>query len=170
MSAILSHGEFLKIFELGIFITGPAGIGKSTLALELLDRGHQLVADDAVYFHADNTRITGFCPDLLKNYLSLRDVGILDIPALFGHKAVCPTAPLDLVIKLCEEGTQRQPSLRAIHSEYQILSLIIPEIEIIASKHRNLALVIETAVKNHILYRQGQDANQQLIQKQQHFI
>lgn len=169
MSATLSHGEFLKIFDLGIFITGPAGIGKSTLALELLDRGHQLVADDAVFFYTKNEFVIGHCPDLLRNYLSVRDLGILDISKLFGSKAVCPAHQLDLVIRLCEAGTQREPSLRAVHGKHHILELAFPEIEIIASRHRNLALVIETAVKNHILYRQGNDANQQLIKKQQHF-
>ena len=170
MSATLSHGEFLKIFDLGIFITGPAGIGKSTLALELLDRGHQLIADDAVSFQAKHGRVTGHCPDLLKNYLAIRDLGILDVTSLFGPEAICPAHRLDLVLRLCHESAPRAPSLNAVHSEYPLLGIAFPTIEVIATRYRNLALVIETAVKNHILYRQGSDANQQLINKQQHFI
>jgi len=170
MSATLAHGEFLCILEHGVFITGPAGIGKSTVALELLDRGHQLIADDVVFFQARQNLIFGHCPDLLKNHLALRDLGVLNVTDLFGDKACVPSHRLDLVIRLTQETQPRPPSIQVIQSEQQLLGISVPEIEIFATPYRNLALIIETAVKNHILYKQGNDANQQLIIKQQHFL
>jgi HPr kinase/phosphorylase len=170
MPATLEHGEFLNIREHGVFITGPAGIGKSTVALELLDRGHRLIADDVVFFQLKHGLVFGHCPDLLKNYLALRDLGVLNVTRLYGHAATQPSFRLDLVIRLVQEYHPRPPSMQVVQAEHNLLGIPFPEIEIIATQHRNLALVIETAVKNHILYKQGNDANQQLITKQQHII
>jgi len=170
MPATLSHGEFLKVHELGVLIIGAAGMGKSTLALELLDRGHQLVADDTVFFQTQEQRVIGHCPDLLKNYLAIRDLGMLDISQMFGPRAICPAYPLDLVIRLIEASSSHEPSLSAVHNHYALLGQDFPQIDIIASKFRNLALVTETAVKNHILYKRGEDANRQFMKKQQHYI
>lgn len=170
MSATLAHGEFLNILDQGIYITGPAGSGKSTIALELLDRGHQLIADDVVFFQLKHGLVYGHCPDLLKNYLALRDLGVLNISDLYGKDAILSSCHLDLVIRLVQEYRPRPPSMQVVQGTHTLLGLAFPEIEIIASQQRNLALVIETAVKNHILYKQGSDANQQFITQQQRSI
>ncbi len=150
-----------------MYICGPAGIGKSSIALELVDRGHQLVADDVVHFESDQKRVTGLCPDSLRGYIGLRDTGMLDISRLYGPNALCHSCPLELVIAL-NEPVAHSPRLDVIHAKTTILNVSFPQININVIKYRNIALVIETAVKNYILYRQGLDANRQFEQKQQH--
>jgi len=170
MSVTLAHGEFLNILDHGVLITGPAGIGKSTVALELLDRGHRLIADDAVYFRHTDGLVIGQCPDMLSGYLALRDLGVLNVAKLYGQEASQLSHRLDLVIRLVQDCQARPPSMRVVRNQHTILTQSFPEIEITVTPHRNLALVIETAVKNHILYKHGCDANQQLIARQQRSI
>lgn len=167
MSETLAHGVLLQISDLGVFLSGPAGIGKSTLALELLDRGHTLVADDVVRFTEQAGRVTGQCPAMLHGLLALRDLGVLDIRRHFGESHWQPMSPLDLVIVLHAAARQRAPQLNVVHGQHTILNHPIPAIDVVVSSHRNVALVIETAVKNYILYKQGNDANRLLKQKQQ---
>ena len=126
MSATLAHGEFLSILDHGVFITGPAGIGKSTVALELLDRGHRLIADDVVFFQARHDLIFGHCPDLLKNHLAIRDLGVLNVTDLFGDMACLPSHRLDLVIRLVQEYQPRPPALQVTQSREQILGVLQP--------------------------------------------
>jgi HPr kinase/phosphorylase len=170
MSATLAHGEFLIIYRLGVFIIGSAGIGKSTVALELLDRGHQLIADDVVFFQRYEDTIIGQCPELLKNYLALRDIGILKVTDLFGGQSIASTCRLDLIVNLTQSDELRSPSLQAVQRQHSLLDSDFPTIDIFVNSYRNLALVIETAVKNHILCTQGIDANRDFITKQQRFI
>jgi HPr kinase/phosphorylase len=95
------HGVFMEVQGFGVLIKGNAAIGKSELALELISRGHRLIADDIVdFYRISPERIEGRCPELLQDFLEVRGLGILNIRALFGDNAVKPTKPLDLIIQL----------------------------------------------------------------------
>lgn len=94
------HGVFMRINKLGILIMGEAGSGKSSLALELLHQGHQLIADDCVEFQQHNDLVMGVCPSRLTGQLHQREIGLIDVAALFGDAAVTINAPLDIVLRL----------------------------------------------------------------------
>ncbi|HSI28479.1 MAG TPA: HPr(Ser) kinase/phosphatase, partial [Methylophilus sp.] len=95
------HGVFMEVQGFGVLITGSAAIGKSELALELISRGHRLVADDIVdFYRISPERVEGRCPELLQDFLEVRGLGILNIRALYGDNAVKPTKPLDMMIQL----------------------------------------------------------------------
>jgi HPr kinase/phosphorylase len=162
------HGVFIKVFDLGILLKGKSGIGKSSLALELVERQHQLVADDTPLFYQfpGTTYIYGLCPPLSQEFLHVHDLGVLNVNKLFGNTATTCISPLHLVIELCDDESvmQLQP-LSAIHNHTNILGVQIPVIKLFAKPQRNMAVLVETAVKNHILYRDGYDAGQALASK-----
>lgn len=164
------HGVFMRILGQGILLTGTNATGKSSLALELIERQHQLIADDApLFYRFANTRyIHGLCPELLQGFLHVRDLGVLHIGKLFGQQALAGVSSLDLVIELCDTDPDMQKTLLSpCHHHAQILGVEIPVIKLSAKGHRNLALMVETAVKNHVLYKDGYDANQALADKLQ---
>lgn len=162
------HGVFIKVFDLGILLKGKSGIGKSSLALELVERQHQLVADDTPLFYQfpGTPYIYGLCPPLLQEFLHVHDLGVLNVNKLFGNTATTRISPLHIVIELCDDESvmQMQP-LSAIHNHTNILGVQVPVIKLFAKPQRNIAVLVETAVKNHILYRDGYDAGQALASK-----
>ena len=164
------HGVFIKVFELGILLKGKSGMGKSSLALELIERQHPLIADDAPLFYQypGSHSISGISPPLLLDFLQVADLGVLNVKKLFGPSATTITNALHLIIDLVdkEQIIQLQP-VSAIHNHTKILGVDIPVIKLFAQPQRNLATMVETAVKNHILYRDGYDANQVLTEKLQ---
>jgi HPr kinase/phosphorylase len=164
----LQHGVFVRIFKQGVLLRGPAGIGKSTLALELIDRGHQLVADDIVEFELTQAHSpVGRCPHLLQNLLAIRDLGILDVSELFSEQAIIPAATLRYIIELIPENAPLQQDIFHPYTEVEIFEHNIPMQKIHAQAHRNLALIVETAIKNYILYMNGQDGGRILENRQQ---
>src|SRR3990167_8756694 len=96
----LIAGVFMNIVDLGILLTGESGIGKSETALSLIDRGHRLVADDAVEFYRVGQHVYGRCPTPLKYLLEVRELGIIDLMTLYGESAIAPPLPLSLIIEL----------------------------------------------------------------------
>ena len=143
---IITHGVFLNIFNLGVLITGQPGSGKSELALTLIDRGHQLIADDAPEFFSKNGKtLIGTCPTLLKGFLNVRTLGIINIKRIFGNKFIKSKAKLQLVINI---EKNKSPDFITIKN------IKIPQISV-----KNQAILIETAVRNFILQQQGYDAN-----------
>ena len=168
------HGVFLSVLNSGLLIKGDAGIGKSTLALELIERGHQFVSDDSVHFmietdpnHSGQTKLIGKSPHILKDLLAVRDLGVMNISQLFSVDTCLSQHPLDLIVELVSDEQVLAVSLSGIESHTTILGDAIPLQKIHAHPKRNLAVIVETAVKNYILYKQRQDAATFLKKRQQ---
>lgn len=143
------HGVLLSIYEKGVFLRGPSGIGKSELALAMIDRGHALVVDDAPLFERSGKQsIHGRCPRMLHNFLQIRDLGILDIQALYGKQATRTSVSLNLIIALSTNPVQnyKTPLFEPFQTE-SILGVQIPKITIHMESGRNIPLLIETAVR-----------------------
>ncbi len=164
------HGVFMDILGLGVLLTGESGLGKSELGLELISRGHGLVADDAVdLFRVSQTTLEGRCPELLINLLEVRGIGLLDIKAIFGETAVRRKMRLKLIVHLVrkeimEREFERLP-YEPLHEE--ILSIPVRKVVIAVDAGRNLAVLVEAAVRNTILQLRGIDTYQEFIQRHQ---
>jgi HPr kinase/phosphorylase len=167
---VTRHGVFMEVLGQGVLISGQSGIGKSELALELLSRGHRLIADDAPEFYAAGAdTLRGTCPPVLQDFLEVRGLGILNIRAMFGATAILPNKRLRLIIKLTppEDHMNRPVNRLTTISCYQdILDVTIPEIQIPVAPGRNLAVILEAAVQNHVLYLNGYSASDDFIQRQ----
>lgn len=165
------HGVFLEVSGMGILITGSAAIGKSELALELITRGHRLIADDIVDLHkvAPDT-LEGHCPAMLEGFLEVRGLGILNIRALFGEISVKTKKNLKLIVHLKkpdDSGMDNIERLQMNASTETILGIDIPQVRIPVAAGRNLAVLVEVAVRNHILNLRGLNSADQFIERQQ---
>jgi HPr kinase/phosphorylase len=165
------HGVFMEVQGFGALIKGDAAIGKSELALELISRGHRLIADDIVdFFKISPERIEGRCPPLLQDFLEVRGLGILNIRALFGDNSVKPTKPLDLIIQL-EMADKLAPQLLDRLSiktkNEEVLGVKVPKVRIPIAAGRNIAVLVEVAIRNHMLLLRGINATKQFTQRQQ---
>lgn len=170
MSTFGEHGVFVVIEGRGVFIRGRAGIGKSSLALELLDRGHRLLSDDIVDFYPDPQHgLMARCPNMLTGLLAVRDLGILDIRRLFTVNHLQLTSRVDYIIELCDELPPQNPACD-IRAELNLHSYRFPGQAIHAHPKRNLALIIETLIKNYILYESGEDSGKLLAERQQQYL
>ena len=164
------HGVFIEVQGFGVLIKGNPAIGKSELALELITRGHRLIADDIVdFYRISPERLEGRCPELLQDFLEVRGLGILNIRALFGDNAVKPTKPLDLIIQLAIADTQSPLQLDRLNVKMQherVLDVNITKVVIPIAAGRNIAVLVEVAVRNHILLMRGVNATQQFTKRQ----
>jgi len=165
---ITLHGVFMEVMGTGVLITGDSSIGKSELALELLTRGHRLIADDATEFStvAPDT-LNGTCPEMLQDFLEVRGLGILNVRAMFGASAIKQNRNLRLIIHLQDMGdAARMDRLHGSRQIRKIQDVEIPEITLPVGPGRNLAVLLEAAVRNHILYSKGYDASEAFIERQ----
>ena len=160
------HGVFLEVSGIGLLLSGDAGIGKSELALELISRGHRLIADDAPLFSQSFPgTIRGSCSSVLQDFLEVRGLGILNIRAMFGDGAVKMKKTLELVIKLTPHdntATKENNRLAGIFSKRDLLGTSIPEITLPIEPGRNLAVLVEAAALNHLLQINGYNAANEL--------
>jgi HPr kinase/phosphorylase len=165
------HGVFLEVLGTGVLIKGNAGVGKSELALELITRGHRLVADDVVELkHVAPQTLEGCCPALIRDFLEVRGLGILNIRYLFGETSVKRQKNLKLIVELVhpqEVGETGLNRLDMVASTVPILGVDIPKVRIPVAAGRNLAVLIEVAVRNHILKKRGINPVEQFIKRQQ---
>lgn len=168
---ITTHGVYLEVLNMGVLLTGSSGIGKSELALGLINLGHRLIADDAVLFTRQSSNaIIGYCPPLLKDFLEVRGLGIINIRAMFGENAVQNDKRLQLIIEIIATDDQTLLSfdrLHGVHTLKNMLGIDIPQVTIPVAPGRNLAVLVEAAVRNEILkitgYRAAEDfSNRQL--------
>ena len=168
------HGVLLSIKNVGTLVTGPSGIGKSELALDLLNRGHRLVADDVVQVYRSSPyKVSGYCPEILRGHLEIRGLGILNVASIFGNTSILDTLPIDLIIRL--EHKDLNPEVehnRLIPriSNFEILSTSIPEVTLMVAPGRNLATLAEAAVRTHIEYQFGKDPVREFIESQKKLI
>lgn len=168
------HGVFLEVLGMGVLLTGDPAVGKSELALDLLTRGSRLVADDA----PDFTRIapdiiSGTCPPLLRDFLEVRGLGILNIRAMFGDSSIKRTKYLRLIVHLKRMSADQisgMDRLSGAHSSREVLGVSVPQVTVPVAPGRNLAVLVESAVRNHLLRLKGYDATEVLIERQQQAI
>ena len=164
------HGVFMDILGLGVMLTGESGLGKSELGLELISRGHGLVADDAVdIYRISQTDLEGRCPELLQNLLEVRGIGLLDIRAIFGETAVRRKMRLRLIVHLVRKETMERDFERLPYEPLyeDILGLPVRKVVIAVDAGRNLAVLVEAAVRNTILQLRGIDTYQEFIRRHQ---
>jgi HPr kinase/phosphorylase len=164
------HGVFMDILGVGVLLTGESGLGKSELGLELISRGHGLVADDAVdLFRISQTALEGRCPDLLLNLLEVRGIGLLDIKAIFGETAVRRKMRLKLIVHLVRKETLDRDFERLPYEPLNedILNVPVRKVVIAVDAGRNLAVLVEAAVRNTILQLRGIDTYREFIERHQ---
>ena len=160
------HGVFMDILGMGVMITGESGLGKSELGLELISRGHGLVADDAVdLFRINQTTIEGRCPELLQNLLEVRGIGLLDIKAIFGETAVRRKMRLKLIVHLVRKETLERDYDRLPHEPLtaDVLGIAVRKVVIEVVAGRNIAVLVEAAVRNTILQMRGIDTYEKFV-------
>jgi len=165
------HGVFLDVLELGVLITGASAIGKSELALELISRGNGLIADDIVeLYRISPDTIEGRCPAVLRDFLEVRGIGILNIRTIFGETAVRPHKLLRLIVHLEDHSNEAFSDLDRlqVNATYQeVLSIPIRKVTIPVAAGRNLAVLVEAAVRNFVLNQRGIDSTREFIERQQ---
>ena len=163
------HGVFMDILGLGVLITGESGLGKSELGLELISRGHGLVADDCVeLLRVSQSSIEGHCPKLLMNLLEVRGIGILDIRTIFGETAVRRRLRLRLIVHLVRRDTKDRDFERLPSGQVRqnVLGVEIRKVLIPVEAGRNLAVLVEAAVRNTILQLRGIDTFKEFQDRQ----
>lgn len=158
------HGVLLDVYGVGVLITGRSGVGKSEAALELVKRGHQLVADDVVDICkvADDC-LSGESPEMVRHLMEIRGIGIIDIRAMYGIGSVLMSKNIDLVVHLEKWDEQKEYDRYGLTDEYtHIMDVKIPRITLPVKPGRNLAIIIEVAARNFSLKKLGYSAAQEL--------
>jgi HPr kinase/phosphorylase len=161
------HGVCMDVLGLGVLITGDSGVGKSELALELISRGHGLVADDMVEIsRIAATTLEARCPPILKDFLEVRGLGVLNIRTIFGETAVRPKMIVRLNVHLERPGASESERLPLHELSEDVLGVILPKVVIPVAAGRNMAVLLEAAVRNHILERRGINSTAEFMQRQ----
>ena len=164
---ITMHGVFMDILGLGVLLTGDSGLGKSELGLELISRGHGLVADDAVDFaRLGPDYVEGRCPSILRDLLEVRGLGLLDIRTIFGETAVRRKLKLRLIVQLVRRNEGEFERLPLESQFIEVLGLPIRTVKIQVAAGRNLAVLVEAAVRNTILQLRGINTLDDFISRQ----
>lgn len=166
---VSEHGVFMDVFGMGVLITGDSGVGKSELALELVSRGHGLVADDVVELaRIAPTTIEGRCPGMLRDYLEVRGLGLLNIRTIFGETAARRKMKLKLIVQLQKHSADEDsPRLPLDAQSQEILGIHVRKVVFHVAPGRNLAVLLEVAVRNCILQLRGIDSMSEFINRQQ---
>ncbi|MBR4319286.1 MAG: HPr(Ser) kinase/phosphatase [Oscillospiraceae bacterium] len=164
---ITRHGVLIEIYGEGVFLTGESGVGKSETAIELVKRGHRLVADDAVEIRkVSNISLVGSSPDNIRHFLELRGIGIINARRLFGMGAVKMTEKIDLVVEMELWNPEKIYDRMGIDTEYaSILGVKVPCLTIPVKPGRNLAVILEVAAMNNRQKKMGYNAATELLDR-----
>jgi len=164
------HGVFLDVLEMGVLVTGASAIGKSELALELISRGNGLIADDIVeLYRISPDTLEGRCPAVLRDFLEVRGIGILNIRTIFGETAVRPRKLLKFMVHLEDHSNEAFSELDRlqVNATFQeILGVPVRKVTIPVAAGRNLAVLVEAAVRNFVLNQRGIDSTKEFIERQ----
>ncbi len=159
------HGVLLDIYGEGVLITGESGVGKSETAIELVKRGHRLVADDAVEIRRVSNQLIGKAPDLIRHYIELRGIGVIDVQKLFGMSAVKLESQIDLVVYLERWQEDKFYDRLGLDEETtDILDMHVPILTIPVQPGRNLAAIVEVAAMNNRAKKYGYNAAKALVE------
>lgn len=160
------HGVLIDVLGVGVFIRGESGIGKSECGLELVDRGHRLVSDDAVDIKATSQGLLGASPSPTRDHMEIRGLGILNIQDLYGVSAVSPEQTIDLVVRLEKWNPRKSYDRLGLNRETEtILGVPITLLRLPVAPGRNVALLVELAAKNLLLRDRGHDAAAALLKR-----
>lgn len=162
--SVTEHGVLMEIFGVGILLTGKSGVGKSETAMELIKRGHRLIADDNVIIKEIANELYGTAPDIIRYFMELRGIGIINVKSMYGSGSVLDEKQIQLIIQL--ENWQQGKEYDRIGDEMSSASYFgikIPKLTIPVSPGRNLAIIIEVAARNFRLKSMGYDASEELI-------
>lgn len=165
-------GVFVEVLGEGVLLTGASGVGKSELALELISRGARLIVDDAPEFQLGGaTRVEGACPEGLGDFLAHRDLGILNVRALFGSGAVKSHGRLELIVELrrppANGAVDEGPCLEIQYQNRDVLGIAVPSVRLWTRVGRSLAVIVETLVRSHRLRERGYDAYADFVRRQE---
>ncbi len=155
-------GVMLQVFGQGVLLQGNSGIGKSDLALELVDKGHRLIADDAVEFVLENDCLLGRCRAGFDGFLEVHGLGVVSLARLYGEQAVLGQASLDLVLLLENTAADDYDRLQPVQQPWSMLGVVVPAWSIPCLGRHNLALIVETTVRLNLYQQQGYDAGNDL--------
>ena len=164
---ITRHGVFVEVYGEGVLILGDSGVGKSETAVELIKRGHRLIADDAVEIKKTGAKtLVGSAPDNIRHFIELRGIGIIDVKTLYGVEHVKDTQAIDLVIKLEDWNREREYDRLGMEEEYtEFLGNKVVCHSLPIRPGRNLAVIVETAAVNHRQKKMGYNAAQALYRR-----
>jgi len=159
------HGVYMDVFGLGVLITGASGIGKSEIGLELISRGHRLIADDMVQFSRMSPEVVvGRSPDSLRYHMEIRGLGILNIRDLYGPTGITDAKRLSLVVELLAwEDLAPEDRVLGEESEIEIMDINIPRIPIPIRSGRSLAVLVEVATRNQLLKQRGINSGEEFV-------
>lgn len=160
------YGVMMNIFGKGVMITGKSGIGKSELALDLINRGHMLVSDDRIDISRVHKNIICKAPKVLKNMLEIRGLGVVDVTKLFGFNATLDKCQLDFIIQLANlDDVKEKDRLNPLNEKKDVLGLPIPMLTIPITEGKSLSVIVESAVITHTLMKKGFDSNEEFKKK-----
>lgn len=164
---IKTHGTLVEVYGIGVFLSGVSGVGKSETALELVNRGHRLIADDVVEIkQRKKTILVGSAPELLRHYIEIRGVGILDIKSLYGVGAIKNNLAINMVVEIEKWVEGKNYDRLGVDTRFtKIMDVLLPTVTIPILPGRNLAIIIEAVARNHREKIMGYNAAQVFVDK-----
>lgn len=162
--SVSEHGVLMEVFGVGMLLTGKSGVGKSETAMELIKRGHRLIADDNVIIKQIAGELYGTAPDIIRYFMELRGIGIINVKSMYGSGSVLNEKKVEIVVQL--ENWQHGKEYDRIgdnNAVEEYLGVKIPKLVIPVSPGRNLAIIIEVAARNYRLKSMGYDASEELV-------